>query len=87
MNVLRSFEAAVSLLADSGMDPLAAASIAELRDAIVAKSQSITIHTPPEQILTLVNLVEDMETLLDRLSAEHQVIESLNTGVTDPVAA
>jgi hypothetical protein len=79
MTVLSSFAEAVTMLADSGMDPLAAASITELRDAIVTKCRAVTIHTPPEQIIALVNLVEDTETLLERLSAEHQAIESLNT--------
>lgn len=79
MNTLSRFADAASLLADSGMDPLAAASITELRDAIVAKCRSVTIHTPPEQIIVVVNLVEDLEALLDRLSAEHQAIESFNT--------
>jgi acyl transferase domain-containing protein len=72
MNTLSRFADAVSLLADSGMDPLAAASITELRHAIVAKSRSITIDTPPEQIVAIVSLIEDLETLLDRLSVEHQ---------------
>jgi hypothetical protein len=72
MNTLSRFADAITMLADSGMDPLAAASITELRDAIVAKCRSITVHTPPEQIVAIVNLVEDLETLLDRLSAEHQ---------------
>jgi hypothetical protein len=73
MTVLRSFEAAVTNLADSGsIAPLESATITELRDAIVAKSRSITIDTDPSEIIAVVNLVEDLETLLDRLSAEHQ---------------
>ena len=75
MNTLSRFADAVSLLADSGMDPLAAASLTELRGAIVAKCRSVTIDTSPEQIVAIVNLVEDLESLLDRLSAEHQAAE------------
>jgi hypothetical protein len=72
MNTLSRFADAITMLADSGMDPLAAASITELRDAIVAKSRKITAETTPSEIVVVVNLVEDLETLLDRLSAEHQ---------------
>lgn len=86
MTTLARFADAITMLADSGLDPLAAASIVELRDAIVAKSRSITVSTNPSEILVIVNLVEDLETLLDRLSAEHQAIESLNT-VADTAAA
>jgi hypothetical protein len=72
MNTISRLADAVTLLADSGMDPLAAASLTELRGAIVAKCRSVTIDTPPEQIVAIANLIEDLETLLDRLASEHQ---------------
>jgi hypothetical protein len=72
MTVLSSFAEAVTMLADSGMDPLAAASITELRDAIVAKCRAVTVNTDPSELVVIVNLTEDLETLLDRLSEEHQ---------------
>jgi hypothetical protein len=78
MTVLSSFAEAATFLADA-VDPLDAASITELRDAIVIKCRAVTIHTPPEQIIALVNLTEDLETLLDRLSAEHHAVTSINT--------
>jgi hypothetical protein len=68
MNTLSRFADAVTMLADSGMDPLAAASITELRDAIVAKSRKITAETDPSELVVVVNLIEDLETLLDRLA-------------------
>jgi len=83
MNTLRKFAAAVSLLADSGMDPLAAASIEDLRDAIVARSSKINADTDPSEIVAIVNLVEDLETLLDRLAAEHQAVTTINTTAAD----
>jgi acyl transferase domain-containing protein len=86
MNTISRFADAFTLLADSGLDPLAAANITELSAAIVAKSRSVTIDTPPEQIVAIVNLVEDLETLLDRLSAEHQAahpVDTINTGTAD----
>jgi hypothetical protein len=93
MNTLSRFADALSMLADSGMDPIAAASLTELRTAIVARSRSVTVDTPPEQIIVIVNLIEDLETLLDRLAAEHQarelepdLIDSINT-IADDVAA
>lgn len=73
MNSLRRFEAAVTLLADAGLDPLAAASMTELRDAIVAKSSKFTADTDRAELVQLVHLVEELETLLDRLSAEQAV--------------
>jgi hypothetical protein len=86
MNTLRKFAAAVSLLADSGMDPLAASSIADLSAAIVSRSSKITLDTPPADILAVVGLVEDLETLLDRLAAEHQAITAIDA-VADSAAA
>jgi hypothetical protein len=77
MNTLRKFAAAVSLLADSGMDPLEVASIVDLRDAIVSKTMRIDLNTPPAELLAIVGLVEDLEILLDRLAAEHQAINTV----------
>jgi hypothetical protein len=68
MNTLSHFADAVTMLANSGMDPLAAASITELSDTIVAKSRKITAETDPSELVVVVNLIENLETLLDRLA-------------------
>jgi hypothetical protein len=81
MTVLHKFAAAVSLLADSGLDPLATASLTELRDAIVAKCSKVTIDTNPAELVVIVNLVEDLDTLLDRLSEQHRAINNAADGV------
>jgi hypothetical protein len=75
-STLSRFADAVTMLADSGMDPLAAASITELRDAIVAKSRKITAETDPSELVVIVNLIEDLETALDRLAPADATVDA-----------
>ena len=81
MNTLRKFAAAVTLLADSGMDPLAAATIIDLRDAIVARSTKVTLETDPAELVAIVGLIETLETLMDGLAEQHRAINSVADGV------
>jgi hypothetical protein len=49
----------------------------------VARSSKINADTDPSEIVAIVNLVEDLETLLDRLAAEHQAVTTINTAAAD----
>jgi hypothetical protein len=79
MNTLSRFAEAVTLLVDAGIDPLAAANISELRNAIVAKCRNFTAEKDRAELVVVVNLIEDLEVMLDLLAAEHQAVTSIST--------
>ena len=79
MNVLRRLEPSVTMLADAGFDPVGSATLVELRTAIVARATKLTATSEPSEIFAVIHLIDELETLADRLCAEHRAIESINT--------
>ncbi len=90
MNAFREIGAALTTLADAGVDTLALASVIDLADAVSDKLVTLSLDTDPSEILAVIRMVEDIERTLDRLAAAHRAAvmpsTTINT-VADGAAA
>jgi hypothetical protein len=87
MNTFRNIGAALTTLADAGVDTLALASVIDLADAVSDKLVTLTLDTDPAEILAVVRLVEDLEQTLDRLAAAFRAAVPAPNAISTHAAA
>lgn len=68
MNSFREIGSALVTLADAGVDTLAFSTVSNLAAAIVDRVDDLSPDTPVEDIQAIMDLVETLDSALDRLA-------------------